>query len=300
MRVGIIGLGWVGSSVAISVLQRGVARELLLFDVKEGLAEGEAMDLSHGAAYLPTATVRAASSLEEFLDLDAIVIAAGRGGTAEESRLDLNRGNATILRSITGQLRGSKGLIVVLTNPVDVMVRVAQQASERDPTQVIGTGTMLETARLRYAVGRDLGLDPLSVHAQVVGEHGDTNVPLWSGARIGGRPLRQWPGWTTDRERALAEEVRTAAYDIIRRKGVTNHAIGLVTASLLGWTSGRADRVLTVSRVREAFDGVALSVPTLVGKSGATELVAPEMDEGETAALQHSAEVLDAAWNDVR
>ncbi|MEO0605047.1 MAG: L-lactate dehydrogenase, partial [Myxococcota bacterium] len=282
-----------------SVLQRGVARELLLFDVKEGLAEGEAMDLSHGAAYLPTATVRAATSLEEFLELDAIVIAAGRGGTADESRLDLNRGNATILRSITSQLRGSKGLVVVLTNPVDVMVRVAQQASERDPTQVLGTGTMLETARLRYAVGRDLGLDPLSVHAQVVGEHGDTNVPLWSGARIGGRPLRQWPGWTTDRERALAEEVRTAAYDIIRRKGVTNHAIGLVTASLLGWTGGRADRVLTVSRVRDAFDGVALSMPTLVGKSGATELVAPEMDAVETAALEHSAEVLDAAWKDV-
>ncbi len=299
MRIGIIGMGWVGSSVAISVLQRGVADELVLFDIKDGLAEGEAMDLSHGAAYLPTAKVSAASSMDELLDLDAVVIAAGRAGGPDESRLDLNRGNARILRTIAEQLRGSRGLIVVLTNPVDVMTRVAQQASGRDPAHVIGTGTMLETARIRYALGRDLGLAPLSVHAQVVGEHGDTNVPLWSSARIGGRPLRDWPDWSRAREGALAEEVRAAAYEIIRRKGVTNHAIGLVTASLLGWSEGRAARVLTVSRVREAFGGVALSMPTLVQESGANELAPPEMDDVERAALEHSAQVLDAAWHDV-
>lgn len=299
MRVGIVGLGWVGSSVAISVLQRGVADELVLFDVKEGLAEGEAMDLSHGATYLPPARVRAATSIEEMRDLDAVVIAAGRAGAADESRLDLNRGNAAIVRSIATSLKGSRGLLVVLSNPVDVMTRVAHQASERAPEHVIGTGTMLETARLRYAVGRDLGLDPQSVHASVVGEHGDTNVVLWSGARVGGRPVRQWPEFTPEREVAWADEVTRAAYEIIGRKGVTNHAIGLVTASLLDWSGGPASRVLTVSRVRDAFGGVALSMPTLVGPAGATEIAAPEMDDAETAALDHSAEVLRAAWNDV-
>jgi len=299
MRIGIIGMGWVGSSVAISVLQRGVASELLLYDLKEGLAEGEAMDLSHGATFLPSARVSAASSLSEFLDLDAIVIAAGRAGTADESRLDLNRGNARIVRAIASELRESRGLIVVLTNPVDVMTRVAQQASGRPPENVISTGTMLETARLRYAIGRELGLDTQSVHASVVGEHGDTNVPLWSGARIGGRPIRDWASWTPEREVGIAEEVRAAAYEIIRRKGVTNHAIGLVTAALLGFRQGPATRVLTVSRVRASFDGVALSMPTLVGPTGATELPWPDMDDTESAALSHSAEVLAGAWSDI-
>jgi L-lactate dehydrogenase len=178
---------------------------------------------------------------------------------------------------------------------VDVLTHVVAESSGLPPERVIGTGTMLDTARLRQALGRELSLDPRSVHAQIVGEHGDSEVVLWSSASVGGTPLRSWPGWTAERERPVADEVRTAAYEIIRRKGATNHAIGLVTAALLRSILRDERRVLTVSRVHDGAHGlgdVALSLPAVVGVEGATEVVPPEMDEAERGALLHSARVL--------
>ncbi|HEX6265700.1 MAG TPA: L-lactate dehydrogenase, partial [Burkholderiales bacterium] len=221
-RIGIVGTGWVGASVAISLLHRGVAGELLLADRRGELAEGEAMDLAHGSSFYPAASVRAAS-LEQMRDSDAVVI-----------------GEA---------LRGYRGLVLVVANPVDVLTQVVREASGLPPERVIGSGTMLDTARLRHLVGRELGLDPRSVHAQVVGEHGDSEVVLWSSAQAGGRLLRSWPGWRASTEARLGEEVRRAAYEIIRRKGATDHAIGLVSASLLRWMLGGERRIVTVSRV---------------------------------------------------
>jgi L-lactate dehydrogenase len=294
MRIGIVGMGWVGSSVAISVLESGLASELLVSDVKHELAEGEAMDLAHGAAFYPAASVRAVA-VEELTGADAVVIAAGRGGRPGESRLALRRDNAAIVHRIAQGLRALRGMIVVVTNPVDVMTFVAQEASGLPPARVVGTGTMLDTARLRQVLGRELGLEPRSVHAQVVGEHGDSEVVLWSGAHIGGVPLRRWQGWSEARETAVATEVQVAAEEIIRRKGATNHAIGLVTARLLKWSLRGERRVLTVSRVQEGALGirdVALSLPSVVGALGATEVLEPEMNEKEREALERSAEAL--------
>src|SRR5262249_709197 len=149
------------------------------------------------------------------------------------SRLDLLRVNAGLVADIGRQLRGCKGIIVMVSNPVDVLTRVMAESSGLPPARVIGTGTMLDTARLRQVLGRELNIAAHSVHAHVVGEHGGSEVVLWSGARAGGVPVRDIPGWDRGREPALAEEVRTAAYEIINRKGATNHAIGLVTADLL-------------------------------------------------------------------
>jgi L-lactate dehydrogenase len=297
MRIGIVGIGWVGSSVAISTLQSGLPGELLLADVKPGLAEGEAMDLAHGAAFYPTARVRAAE-VAEMRDADAVVIAAGRGGTAEESRLDLNRDNAAIVRTVARELVGARGLIVVVTNPVDVMTHVALEASGLPAARVIGTGTMLDTARLRQIIGRELRVEPRSVHGQVIGEHGDSSVLLWSGARIGGVPLRAGPGWRSQTEDAIATEVRGAAYEIIRRKGATNHAIGLVTAALLRWALRGERRVLTVSRLQEGALGlrdVTLSLPAVVDRNGAVDVLHPELDATERTALEASAEILRSA-----
>jgi L-lactate dehydrogenase len=293
--VGIIGVGWVGASVAISTLHAGVANELLLSDVRADVAEGEAMDLAHGASFYPAAQVRAAT-VEEMIDTDAVVIAAGRGGKPGESRLALLRDNAKTARELGRKLRGYRGLVVVVTNPVDVLTYVVAEASGLPTERVIGTGTMLDTARLRQTLGDELGLDPRSVHAQVVGEHGDSEVVLWSSAHVGGTALRSWRGWRRERERAIAERVRTAAYEIIKRKGATNHAIGLVTAALLRWTLRGERRVLTVSRVQNesalGMNGVALSLPTIVGGEGATEVVVPDMEEAEQEALARSADVL--------
>jgi L-lactate dehydrogenase len=300
--IGIIGIGWVGSSVAISTLHAGVANELLLADVRADVAEGEAMDLAHGASFYPAATVRAVG-VEQMVDTDAVVIAAGRGGKPGESRLELLRDNAQTARDIGARLRGYRGLVVVVTNPVDVLTYVVAESSGLPPERVIGTGTMLDTARLRQILGEELRLDPRSVHAQVVGEHGDSEVVLWSSAQVGGTPLRAWLGWLREREREIAERVRTAAYEIIKRKGATNHAIGLVTAALLRWALRGERRVLTVSRVQEGntleLSDVALSLPTIVGTDGATEVVVPEMDDAEREALARSASVLRRALGSI-
>jgi L-lactate dehydrogenase len=302
MKVGIVGMGWVGSSVAISILQSGIAAEVLVSDVNRELAVGEGMDLAHGASFYPPAHVRAVE-LSELESADAVVISAGRGGTASESRLELLRDNASIVGNIAASLKGLRGLLVIVTNPVDVMTYVAQKASGLPAARVIGTGTMLDTARLRQVLGRELALEPRSVHAQVVGEHGDSEVVLWSGAHAGGVPLHRFPGWRKGREAELALEVRRAAFEIIRRKGATNHAIGLVAAALLKTALRDERRVLTVSRVQEGalgLDDVALSLPTTVGVDGATQVLEPEMSAAELEALRRSAEILRAARFDAR
>jgi L-lactate dehydrogenase len=293
-QVAIIGTGWVGSSVAISTLHSGVADELLLYDARHAVAEGEAMDLAHGASFYPSADVHTAA-IEDMVDADVIVIAAGRGGRPGESRLDLLRENAAMVGDIAKRLVRARGTILVVSNPVDVLTQQLTRVSGLPPARVVGTGTMLDTARLKEVIGRALHVDPRSIHAQVVGEHGDSEVVLWTGARVGGVPLRAWPRWEPHRETERADEVRRAAYEIIRRKGATNHAIGLVTADLLRCILRDERRVLTVSRMQEGAFGlkdVALSLPTIVGAEGAGNVLEPEISDDERERLHQSATVL--------
>lgn len=299
--VGIIGTGWVGSSVAISTLHLGVVRELLLYDVRSEVAEGEAMDLAHGSSFYPRATVENAS-LGDLKRTSVLVVAAGRGGGPAESRLDLLRDNARLMTDLARAFQGYDGIVVVLTNPVDVLTHVFQRESGLPVERVIGSGTMLDTSRLRQALGRDLGLDPRSIHANVIGEHGDSEVCVWSSATVGGKRLRDWPGWGPDRETEVASEVREAAYRIIQKKGATNHAIGLVTANLLDGMLGDHRRILTVSVVQTGALGlsdVALSLPTVVSSGGAESVVEPDLDETESAGLEASASQLRQAISSI-
>jgi L-lactate dehydrogenase len=292
--VGIIGTGWVGTSVAISTLHSGAADELWLHDVRGAVAEGEAMDLAHGAAFYPPCVVKVAS-VEAMRACQVVVVAAGRNGKPGESRLDLLRDNAQVVADIGRTLAGFDGTIVLVSNPVDVLTQVMTTASGLPPARVLGTGTLLDTSRLRQMLGQRLQLATTSIHAQVVGEHGDSEVVLWSGAQVGGVPLRSWPGWNPADEAALALEVRRAAYEVIARKGATNHAIGLVTAHLLRCMLRGERRVLTVSRVQQGafgLHGVALSLPTVVGHGDGTTVLEPGLDAAELAALQRSAAVL--------
>ncbi len=292
--IGIIGTGWVGSSVAISTLHLGVAQELLLHDVRAGLAEGEAMDLAHGASFYPAASVRGAS-IDEMRGASVVVISAGKNGAPGQSRLDLLRDNAALMADLARQFRGYEGIVVVVTNPVDVLTYLFQKASGLPVERVIGTGTMLDTARLRQMLGRELGVDSRSIHAQVVGEHGDSEVVLWSSATVGGAALKRWSAWSGLREEHIAREVRRAAHEVIQRKGATNHAIGLVTANLVKSLLKGERRVLTISRVQSGalgFNNIALSLPAIVGLDGAVEVLEPELDEAERAALSRSADML--------
>jgi len=293
-RVGIIGVGAVGASVAISTLHSGAADDLWLHDLDGARAEGEAMDLAHGAWFYPACKVRTAD-VAAMRDVQVVVVAAGRGGRPDETRLDLLRDNARVAREVGRTLAGFAGTVVVVSNPVDVLVRVLVEASGLPPQRVLGTGTMLDTSRLRQLLSQKLKLSSNSVHAQVVGEHGDSAVPLWSSADVGGVALRDWPGWRHAQEAKLAGEVHRAAYEVIQRKGYTNHAIGLVTARLLRCLLRGEQRVLTVSRLQDGAAGlhdVALSLPTIVDRHGGARVLVPAMDEAERAALERSAQVL--------
>jgi L-lactate dehydrogenase len=298
MQVGIIGVGHVGASVALSLLLNGAARELLLHDRDQPRAEGEAMDLAHGVPYYPRAKVRS-TSLAEVLAADVVVFAAGRNGRPDETRLQLLADNVRVARQIGQQLAGFAGVVVVVSNPVDVLTRVLQAASGLPAARVLGTGTMLDTARLRQRLGEHLGVDARSIHAQVLGEHGDSEFVQWSAAQVGGRALRQWQAWSGADEQRLGQEVKRAAYEIIQRKGSTHHAIGLVTADLVRAIVRDEHRLLTVSRVQDGMPGlgdVALSLPAVVGRMGAQSVIEPALDAAEAAALGHSAEVLRQAW----
>ena len=292
-RIGIIGTGWVGASVAISTLHSGIADEVLLNDRRADVADGEALDLAHGASFYPPASVRTAS-IEEMCGCDAVVVTAGRGGRPDESRLDLLRDNAAVIAGIGRTLSACRGIIVVVTNPVDVLTRVMTEASGLPAARVVGTGTMLDSARLRQTLARLLHVDSHSVHAQVVGEHGDSEVVLWSSATAGGVRIRDWPSWQRQQEGAIAHEVRRAAYEIIRRKGATNHAIGLVTADLLRSMLRDERRILTVCRVQQepGLEDVALSLPAIVSAEGAGTVIPPQLDPQEREALERSAAVL--------
>ncbi len=299
--IGIIGMGWVGTSVAISILQRGICEELLLNDLKSEIAEGEAMDLNHGGSFYPSARVRA-TSIEEMVHCKAIVITAGRGSVPGETRLDLLRENVKIVQQISAQLKGFEGFLIVVTNPVDVLTYFYQMSTGLDPRRVIGTGTMLDTARLRAMIGNRLNVDPKSIHANVVGEHGDSEVVLWSGAHIGGVRLADWQDWNSEYEIEIADNVRTAAYQIIKLKGATNHAIGLVTATLLKWIFRGERRVVNLSSLISGPYGlsdVALSLPSLVSSSGIERILKVRMSDKESEKLLYSAEVIKKAIQSV-
>lgn len=294
-------MGWVGSSVAISVLNRGICKNLLVNDLNEDIAEGEAMDLNHGSSFYPSAKVKPAA-IEEMVDCDAIVITAGRGGTEEESRLDLLKDNVRIAKNISEQLKGFKGILVIVSNPVDVLTYYYQKFTGLPAERVIGTGTFLDTARLRDVIGTRMNIDPNSIHAYVVGEHGDSEVVLWSGADIGGKLIREWEMWHADFEDEIAEEVRESAYKIIKKKGATNHAIGLVTATLLKWIMRNERRIVTVSTVQNGPFGlkdVAISLPSIVTSEGVEDIIEIKMNDDEKERFFHSAKVLKKAINEV-
>jgi L-lactate dehydrogenase len=300
-EIGIIGMGWVGASVAISILQRGLCNRLLINDINSAIAEGEAMDLNHGSSFFPTATTEACD-VKDMMDCRAIVITAGRGGKPGESRLDLLKDNVRIAKNISDSLHGYEGLLVIVANPVDVLTYYYQQFTGLPAARVIGTGTMLDTARLREVISRRIQLDPKSIHAHVIGEHGDSEVVLWSRAHIGGMPLRKWPSWDVDYEKGIEDEVRTAAHEIISRKGATNHAIGLVTATLLKWLLRGERRLMTVSSVLDGAYGlkdVAISLPTLITEGGIHQVLEMDIDTSEKKRFLRSAELMQKAIESV-
>lgn len=294
-------MGSVGSSIAISILQKGICQELLLNDMEEELSEGEAMDLTHGSSFYPVAEVRS-TSIQEMKGCQIIVITAGKGGSGDESRLTLLKKNIEIVRSISRELKDYKGILIIVSNPVDVLTYYYHKFTGLPANRVIGTGTLLDTSRLREYIGQQIQVHPKSVHANVIGEHGDSEVTLWSQARIGNILLRDWKGWNRELEEEITEKVRTAAYEIIKRKGATNHAIGLVTAALLKWIIRGDRRLVNVSTVLHGqfgLDNLALSLPCLISENGVETVFEVPLSENEKSRLLESANVLRKAIDSV-
>jgi L-lactate dehydrogenase len=300
-KVGIVGAGMVGASFAFALVQSGLAREIVLVDADRDRAEGEAMDLSHGLSFAPPVTIRAGAH-EDLAGAAVVVITAGSHQRPGQTRLDLLDANARLCTDVVPRIVAANpgGVILLATNPVDILTHLAAEAAGLPWGRVFGSGTTLDTSRLRFLLGAHFGVDTRSVHAYVIGEHGDTAVPVWSSAEVGGVPLdrlerparRKWDEAT---RAAMFEDVRTAAYQIIKRKKATYYAIGLALLAVVEAILRDQSTVLTVStpvRGAHGVHGMALSLPTIVGRTGARQVLDITLDPLEAAAFAHSAATL--------
>ncbi|MCS3626991.1 L-lactate dehydrogenase [Salinibacter ruber] len=304
--VGIVGTGNVGTAAAYAMFNQSLASEILLLDQDTRRAEGEAMDLMHGQQLVGGITCRAVE-YAALSNAQIIVLSAGASQQSpDETRLGLLQRNAEIFREIIIQLdkHAPNAILVVATNPVDVLTYICQELSSRPNRRILGTGTLLDTARFRALLGRHYGVDPRSVHAYILGEHGDSEVPIWSNATIGGQKIRGetvlGKEWEEEAMQSIFEQARDAAYEIIDRKGHTDTAIGLVIARIVRAILEDQQNVLPVStRPDGAYDikDVCLSIPCVVGLEGVEKRVDPELSADERTALQASAQALHESRN---
>ncbi len=300
-KVGLVGAGMVGSSFAYALIQSHIASELVLIDADGARAEGEAMDLDHGIPFAGAMKVRAGG----YEDLDGaalVVLAGGVNQKPGESRLDLLQKNAAVFREVVPRVVAAapRAIILVATNPVDLLATLAAEIAGLPRGRVLGSGTILDTARFKSLLGEHYSVSPASVHAMILGEHGDSEVPAWSLANVAGIPLRDFVGpngrgHDPEALTALFERVRTAAYEIIRRKKATYYAIGLGLRTIAEAILRDQKAVLTVCSPLEGelgVGGLALSLPTVVGRDGAEKVLAPPLAADELDAFRQSADVL--------
>lgn len=296
-RVAVVGCGHVGATSAYALIQRGVAREVVMVDLDERRAEGEAMDLQHAVPLSRPVRVWG-GTYEEAASAAIVVIAAGAGGRPGETRLDLLGRNVVVVRAVLKRLveAGFGGIVLMTTNPVDVLAQVAQEESGLPSESVIGSGTVLDTARLRAMLGDALGLEARSIHAYIIGEHGDSEIAVWSAARVAGVPIREFCGEKDCLDfDELLRRVRRAAPDIIERKGYTSFAIAACVARICEAILRDERTVLPVStmmRGQYGIEGVYMSSPCVVGCNGVERIIELPLDAAERAGLHASANVL--------
>jgi L-lactate dehydrogenase len=300
-KVGLVGTGMVGSSFAYALMQRGLANELVLVDKDQARAEGEAMDLNHGLPFVRPMRI-SAGSYAQLAGCEVVVITAGANQRPGETRLDLLQRNAAVFREIVPQVVAASpnGIIVIATNPVDILTTISSEIAGLPVGRVIGSGTILDTARFRYLLGEYYRVDSRSVHAYIVGEHGDTELALWSLANIAGVRLRDFvgtngKGYDQVAMDAVFEQTRTAAYEIIKRKHATYYAIGLGLLTIVEAILRDQRTVLTVSTLsggQYGIEGIAIGLPTIIGRRGVEAVLDLPIADDERAALQHSAQTL--------
>ena len=298
----IIGLGQVGLACAYSLLIQDCFDELILQDLDLRKVEGEVMDLVHGMSLIDPTDVVAGTVADAGKDADIVIITAGAAQKPGETRLNLLERNVAIYQNILQDVvkHCPNAILLIVTNPVDIMTYVALKISGFPSSRVIGSGTVLDTSRFRSLLASKLNIDARSVHAYIIGEHGDSEVPVWSTANVAGRKLleRDWEELDrSDREEltAIFKRVKNAAYEIIQRKEYTSYAIGLVVTDIVKAILRSQERVLTVSGLVEGLydiNNVCLGLPRVINERGILKTVNLKLSPIETRQLQHSAEVL--------
>jgi L-lactate dehydrogenase len=296
-----IGCGFVGASSAFSLVESGLFSELVLIDVNRDRAEGEAMDLSHGLPFARPMEIYA-GSYDDVADCGLIIVTAGANQKPGETRLDLVKKNVGIFKSIIPELRkrGCEGILLIVANPVDILTYVALKLSGFPSNRVIGSGTVLDSARLKYLLGQHLNVDSRSVHAFIIGEHGDSELAVWSSANVSGIELNHFCELCghyhhMETMQKLYESVRDSAYEIIRKKGASYYGIAMAVRRIAECIVRDEHSILPVSSLIEGhygLNGVCMGVPTIVGSGGVEKVLDIRLSPEEQAELQRSAEAL--------
>ena len=300
-KAAVIGCGFVGSTIAYTLMQKGMFSEMVLLDANQPKAEAEAMDISHGLPFSHAMDIYA-GAYEDIADASVIIITAGANQKPGETRLDLVHKNARIMKAVISEIKRVKceGILLIVSNPVDILTYVALKESGFPKERVIGSGTVLDTARLKYLISEKLNVDSRNVHAFIAGEHGDSELAVWSCANIYGIRLEQFAklkghaDFETEKD-SIYHAVRDSAYEIIERKGATYYGIGMAAAKIAEAIVRDSHTVAPVSvslNGEYGLSGLCLSIPTVIGRGGAEQILEINFDEEETEKLRMSADEL--------
>jgi len=307
MKVSIIGGGGrVGASAAFALQCYNIVSELHLLDANEQAAQGEALDLLHGASFAGDQKIYA-GNYDRCFDSDLILITAGLRRKPDESRLDLINRNVTLFKQILDSLKSATlkkdAIIFVVSNPVDILTRLAIDHLKYDPTKVIGLGTQLDTARFRSLIALETGLPPSQIKALILGEHGDSMVPIWSSATAAGVSLLKFPNFNTAAQQRVFDRTRTSGAEAIKLKGGAGYAVGLTIAEVIHAIALNQDKVLPVSTQltgEYGIRGTCTSLPTLINRSGVVKRFEIELWPRETSMLQSGAKQLEATYAQIK
>ncbi len=310
-KVTVIGAGFVGSTTAYTLMLSGLFSELVLIDINETKAKGEAMDLNHGLPFAKPVRIYQ-GSYKDSKDSDLIIITAGANQKEGETRIDLVHKNTEVFKSIISEVikynRPDDSLLLVVTNPVDILTYVTWKLSGFPASRVLGSGTVLDTARFRYLIGEHVGVDTRNVHGYILGEHGDSELPAWSLTSIAGMPMdaycRSCHKCSDNAEmNQIFSQVKNSAYEIIKSKGATYFAVALAVQRISEAIMRDEHSILTVSSIMQGaygLDDVALSVPTLVDRNGINKIIEVPITPKEQSLLQRSADTLKEIIRELR
>lgn len=300
-KAAMIGCGFVGSASAFALMQSGLFSELVLIDANHDKAEGEAMDIAHGLPFAGQMKIYA-GDYDDIVDAAVIIVTAGAAQKPGETRLDLVNKNVNIFKNIIPEIakRNYKGILLIVANPVDILTYTAVKLSGLPENRVIGSGTVLDTARLKYALGEHLEVDSRSVHSFIIGEHGDSEIVAWSSTNVSGIPVNDFcelRGHFNHEEamRRIADDVKNSAYDIIEKKGATYYGIAMSVKRICECIMRDEKSILPISSMMHGEYGISdicLSMPTVVGREGVETRVPIQLNEQEESALSASAEQL--------